>query len=184
MFYFLDPNKMTQISTFKGIIVKPGSAVFVDIDDTIFDYGDFIDDYWKQKIVDPEYKIWFDIMKSINPKITDNHFYDFIEYIKNNGSTIFLITARNFNFRHITKEHLKNHKLDHLETHHLSGSSKSEYIRSNFDLSSYSSKIFIDDSIDNINDINQNLEDFDTYIFKKNINTNNIDDTCKKMSEY
>lgn len=162
-----NPNKMEHVSTFKDINVSESSIVFIDIDDTILDYGEQIDEYWKQNHHDPEYEIWYQIMRTITPKLTDPHFHDFINLLKCNNCEIYLITARNKRFSHKTYDHLKHHNIHHLETHHLSGYSKAKYIKENFDYSRYSRRIFIDDSLHNKKDIDENLENFETYIFKK-----------------
>ena len=181
-FLFSYTNKMECVSTFRHINVKPGSIVFCDIDDTIFDYGHEIDEYWKRKIEDPGYNIWFGIMKSITPRLTDPYFHDFVRELEENGSEIYLITARNKNFKHVTHEHLHHHGLSKLETHHLTGSSKSRYIEDNFDLDKYNDKVFIDDSISNKEDVDNNLTGFKTILFKKNGSQDNNEQNLKRIS--
>uniref|UniRef100_A0A6C0BDN3 FCP1 homology domain-containing protein n=1 Tax=viral metagenome TaxID=1070528 RepID=A0A6C0BDN3_9ZZZZ len=158
---------MKHVGTFRGIDIESGDVVFCDIDDTLFDYGAPIDNYWKEKIEDPGYKIWYSIIENTIPTITDKYFYDFLNLIRENNAEIYFITARNVNFKKLTVEHLKYHSLEHIECHCLSGTCKSKYISENFDLKKYNRKIFIDDSEKNIADINDNLNDFVTYLYKK-----------------
>lgn len=158
---------MEHVSSFKDINVQKSSIVFIDIDDTIFDYGEMIDEYWRQNHHDPNFDLWYQIIKPITPKLTDSYFYDFLRLLEDNNCKVYLITARNERFKHKTYNDLKYHNIHHLETHHLSGCSKAKYIKENFDYSKYSKRIFIDDSVHNKNDIDENLEDFETYLFKK-----------------
>lgn len=167
-FLFIQFNKMECIGTFKDIFLRQNSLVLCDIDDTVFDYGKEVDDYWKQKINDPNYEIWHSIIKRITPILTDSYFYTFLDNIEKSNSVIHFITHRSDNFKDITKKHMKHYNLDHIETHHLSGSSKAKYINENFDLNNFEGGIlFIDDSNNNVNDVANNIPNSNVYLFKK-----------------
>lgn len=167
-FLFTKLNKMQNVSTFKDICLRQNSLILCDIDDTVLDYGKEIDDYWKQKIDDPNYNIWISIIKRTTPKLTDLYLYEFIKNINNSNSIIHFITHRNVMFKEITKEHMNYYNLNNIEIHYLNGNSKSKYINENFNTKDFEGgAVFIDDSYHNINDVLSNVSNCDVYLFKK-----------------
>ena len=159
---------MNNVSTFKNFMLKQNSIVFVDIDDTVFNFGKEVDDYWKSKIVDPQYDIWFTLVKKIIPKLTCLHFYDFLKIINETNSTIHFITARNSRFREATVKNMKYYNLNHINVHYLNGSSKGDYINNNFNLNTYKGEIlFIDDSDSNLQDVFNKVKQCKLYKFIK-----------------
>lgn len=163
-----EPNKMEHVSTFKDISLKQRSIVFCDIDDTVFDFGREVDDYWNAKLHDPQYDLWFEMIKRITPKLTCPHFYDFLSQIEKTNSTIYFITARNPRFREATERNMKHHNLDHITVHYLGGSSKGDYINSNFELNNYEGgSLFIDDSECNLHDVSNKVKKCKIHKFVK-----------------
>lgn len=157
--------KMKDVSTFNDVVVEPNSYVLLDIDDTVLDYGEPIDEYWIRKPIDPFYKGWYKIMSKIIPELTDIGLYSFLDSVKNNGCEIAFITHRNEAFKEITKKHIDEKGLDNIPIHFLSGNSKGNYIKENF---SNRKIIFIDDSLPNIDDVMEKNVDCSCYLFKKN----------------
>lgn len=163
-FLIHNTNKMKLISSFDEILIKDNSYILCDIDDTVLDYGEIIDNYWKSKIHDPMYNIWHQLIINQTPKLTDDNLHNFIENALNNNCEIHFITHRNYFFNQVTREHLKLMNLDNIPVHFLSGKSKGDYIRDNF---SKKPAIFIDDSENNINDVVSKNLNVATYLFKK-----------------
>lgn len=168
-------NKMNEIVSFKEVTIEQGFIVFCDIDDTVLDYGKIIDDYWKLKIHDPSYIIWFELVKNTIPNLTDDYFHEFLKKLEENNCEIHFITHRNTNFKEITDKHLSLHGIKNIQVNHLSGTSKSRYINNNFNLANYNGSIFIDDSFDNNKDVIENVPGCITYRYIKSgiYNTNN-----------
>lgn len=95
---------MECVTTFRNISLKQYSIVFSDIDDTVLNFGKEVDDYWKSKIIDSNYYLWFEIIKRVIPKLTCPYFYDFLKEIERTNSTIHFITSRNPRFRDVTEK--------------------------------------------------------------------------------
>lgn len=158
---------MICIQRFNEISIKNRSLILCDIDDTIFDYGFEVEQYWKSKIHDPEYKIWKSIIERLIPRLTNNDIYDFINEAIKNECEIHFITHRNILFKDITYLHLNHFNITGIPVHFLTGSSKSQYINMNFNLDDYNKIIFIDDSQHNIDDVSNNVIKCDVYKFVK-----------------
>lgn len=158
---------MTCINRFSEIVIRRRLLVLCDIDDTVFCYGKEIEEYWKSKIDDPGYKKWINIIKRTNPKLTDDKIHEFIEELIRNDCDFHFVTHRNLLFRDITYKHLSYFNLNNHPIHFLTGSSKGDYINSNFDISKYEGIVFIDDSIHNILDVEVKVNNSKNYRFQK-----------------
>lgn len=163
MLKFSQPE-IKLISRFNQIEILESSYILIDIDDTVFDYGELIDSYWLQKPLDPSYEIWHKLICDTTPTLTDNEINLFIEKAISKGCIIVFITHRNHSFNDITKKHLKENSLDMIPVHFLSGSSKGDYIRRNF---VDRQQCFIDDSKKNILDVSSKNAECKCYQFKK-----------------
>lgn len=168
-FKFPVVNKMECRSTFKNFTLKQRSIVFCDVDDTVFDFGEEVDNYWKAKLVDPNYDIWFEMVKRITPNLTCPHFYEFLSEVERTNSTIYFITARNPRFSEATKRNMEHYKLNHIPVHYLAGGSKGDYINKNFDLNDYEEAHFIDDSNSNLDDVMNKVEKCRVHKFIKQV---------------
>lgn len=159
---------MNHASTFRDFSVKQHSIIFCDIDETVLCFGKEVDDYWKMKVDDPNYDIWFEMVDRITPNLTCSSFHEFIKRIDDSNSTIHFITARNPRFKEATERNMKHHGLSHIPIHFLAGASKSKYINENFNLNEYpGGSEFIDDSDHNVNDVSKNVEGCRVTKFKK-----------------
>lgn len=159
-------SKMNEVSTFDKIPITKRSLVLCDLDDTLLDYGVIVEKYWKEKIVDPDYMIWGNMIRNVIPLLTDTGFYNFLERVKESESEIHFVTHRNISLEEITKEHLNYHGLSHIRTHHLTGCSKGIYSVNNFDVNNRD-VIIIDDSKSVHEDIINHIPHVTRYLFKK-----------------
>jgi hydroxymethylpyrimidine pyrophosphatase-like HAD family hydrolase len=158
---------MQCIQSFNKVCLEQRSIVFCDIDDTVLNYGEIVDNYWKSKIYDPGYNIWHSLLNLITPSLTNNDFYELLSLIDNANSEIHFITARNPNFSDITNKHMNYFNLSHIKIHFLNGKSKGNYINNNWNLESYNKIIFIDDSLSNISDVLSKVKNVHCYHFLK-----------------
>ena len=139
-----------NVTHFNQINLRQRMLVLCDIDDTVFDYGKPIEDYWNSKIDDPGYRILIEQIKKLTPKLTDDNFNDFILNLNSINCEIHFVTHRNPNFKDITHNHLNFYGIFNIPIHFLAGESKSEYINRTFNLNDYEGIIFIDDSQFNV----------------------------------
>lgn len=158
---------MRCISRFSDITIRRRMLVICDIDDTVFCYGKEIEEYWKSKIEDPNYRIWMSIVERVNPKLTDNNIHQFIKDVIDNEGDFHFVTHRNKLFKEITTRHLRENNLHGLPVHFLTGSSKGDYINNNFHEKTYNEVIFIDDSEVNIRDVETKVSNSTNYKFEK-----------------
>lgn len=158
---------MYVICSFKDIVLQDRSLIICDIDDTILDYGEKIEDYWKSKIDDPGFLIWHDIVKSISPSLTNNDFHEFLSHIKDTNSEIHLVTHRSKNFIDITLLHLSIFGIEGIKIHFLGGNSKGKYSIDKFHVNDRH-VVFIDDSENNHKDILNHIPHVKCFLFKKN----------------
>jgi len=159
-------TKMNEVSSFDKIHVTRRSLVLCDLDDTLLDYGAVVENYWKSKIVDPDYMIWERMIRNVTPSLTDDGFHMFLERINEMESELHFVTHRNAVLEDITKKHLHLHGLSHIKTHHLTGSSKGKYSRETFNVEDRD-VIMIDDSQHVHEDIIEHIPHVRRYLFKK-----------------
>lgn len=157
---------MYVIRSFKDIELQDSSLIICDIDDTILDYGEKIEEYWKSKIHDPGFLIWHEVVKSISPSLTSDDFHDFLLHVKNTNSEIHLVTHRNENFIDITFLHLDQFGIKDIEIHFLAGKSKGKYSVDNFEVNNRH-VVFIDDSENNHKDVLKHIPHVKSFLFKK-----------------
>lgn len=156
---------MNEVIAFSQIEIYHKSIVICDIDDTVFDYGHEVENYWKSKIEDPHYFQWHDIITRTIPQITNKDFFSFLDRIYESNSEIHFVTHRNPLFKNVTISHFEIFNLCTEQIHFLSGSSKGKYVKDNFDITR--EIIFIDDSIANYYDMQTHIPKSKCYLFKK-----------------
>lgn len=158
---------MNVINSFRSIILRERSLIICDIDDTILDYGEIIEKYWKDNVHDPDFSNWHNIIKNTTPDITNNDFHDFIQHINQTNSEIHLVTHRNKSFLEITNLHLSMFGINGLPVHFLGGHSKGKYSITNFNIEDRDI-IFIDDSESNHSDFLLHVPNVKQFLFLKN----------------
>jgi hypothetical protein len=156
-------TKVHKVDTFSKVELVPNTLVLIDIDETILYYENIDESWWKEKIdhyvkrhrcsrdeaiglvADDD---WFRHIQENHPKHTDEvGLKTLLEAIEKNNSDLHFITARNQKYNKITTEHFIHLGLRNLanKVHYLGGGSKGEYIKNNFNTSTYNRIVFIDD---------------------------------------
>lgn len=144
---------VTTIKTFKEIKFPINSLILCDIDDTLVNYSEETNEYWKNNMYleDPKYEKWADLIRDVPPTFSCNTFEDFYIEIKQTGSELVFITARNPSHMDMTENQLKQLGLSEHSIHYLAGKLKGEFIKETFKTGRHT--IFIDDSYKQVNDV-------------------------------
>lgn len=154
------------IKNFYSIPLKIGTTVLCDLDDTIFDFKEYIGSYWSDfNRNDPFYDRWFSLIKDKDPKPTCEHLYDFLEDIKITSSKLIFVTARSERFRSETLVHIEKMRIEFQNIYFLNGELKGSFIR-DF-LMPCKNTIFIDDDTNQVNDVAIKNPSVMVYHFKK-----------------
>jgi hypothetical protein len=164
-----------MISNYDEIVVLNKSLVCIDLDETIIRFPGINQDWWENtkkayNLIDDltsdqmAYKDWIDIIHTNTPKILDEiQFNKLMERVKNTGSKIVIITARNNNLEELTIQHLLecNINISDIFYSNKKGDTVNQIKRLH-----NGPIIFIDDIIRNITDVKNKNPEVTTYHMK------------------
>ena len=164
-----------MISNYDEIILLNKSLVCIDLDETIIHFHGINQTWWKNRkkaysLIDDltsdemAYKDWLDVIHNNTPKMLDEiQFNNLMERVKNTGSKIVIITARNHKLEKLTDKHLLdcNIRISDIYYSHKKGNVVNQIKRLH-----NGPIIFIDDVIDNINDVKNINPEVTTYHMK------------------
>lgn len=171
-----------SISSFSQIEqIEPNSLIICDIDDTLLYWNKNPDDFIpmiksdQPNITESELKseceYWLNAYKNIyNPEPTDKEGFNiFLNKIRESCSKILFLTARNQVAQKFTERNFKAIGLEYSDydiyyTNNMV--SKGEYIKNNFDISSYKQIYFIDDYETQISSVKHFFPNSQCYKFE------------------
>ena len=164
-----------MISNYDEIKLLNNSLVCIDLDETLIRFPGINQSWWENRknaynLIDDltsdqmAYKDWLDIIHTTTPKMLDEIQYNkFIERVKNTGSKIVIITARNSKLEKLTIKHLLDCNINISDVYysHKKGNTINRIKRLH-----NGPVIFIDDVIRNINDVKNINPEVTTYHMK------------------
>lgn len=175
---------LINISTFDDIKIKQKTLVICDIDETILKFDIITPKWWKdtfnfyyQKtkkydLADTKtYECWIDYIMNNKPIATDyNGLINLFNQVKETDSELIFVTARRNDLIEITNEHLSYININNFnyKIYHIGDIPKGKFIKTNIQIDSYNSVIFIDDLITNL----ESVYEFNNKVtlYKFNIN--------------
>ena len=164
-----------MISNYDEITILNNTLVCIDLDETIIHFPDINQTWWentkkaynlKNDTTSDEmaYRDWLDIIHKNIPKMLDEiQFNNFMERVKNTGSKIVIITARNSKLEELTNKHLNECNINISDIYY--SSKKGDKVNQIKRLHN-GPVIFIDDIIRNINDVKNINPEVTTYHMK------------------
>jgi hypothetical protein len=164
-----------MISNYDEIKVLNKSLVCIDLDETIIRFPGINQTWWENtkkayNLIDDltsdemAYKDWLNIIHTNSPKMLDEiQFNNLMDRVKNTGSKIVIITARNNNLEELTIRHLLecNINISDVFYSHTKGNTINQIKRLH-----NGPIIFIDDIIRNITDVKNINPEVTTYHMK------------------
>jgi hypothetical protein len=164
-----------MISNYDEIVVLNKSLVCIDLDETIIYFPGVNQSWWENRkkaynlindLTSDEmaYKDWLEIIHNNTPKMLDEiQFIHLLERVKNTGSKIVIITARNNKLEKLTIRHLLDCNINICDIYY---SYKKGDIVNQIKRLHNGPIIFIDDIIRNINDVKNINPEVITYHMK------------------
>jgi len=162
-------NNYKTINSFNNIKIVENSLIICDIDETLLHFKNWDSNFWinnynhylkiyndKEKAknkTDIEYEKY---IYSIKPTHNDkNGFFEMTNKIKKSNSKLIFVTARDLEAKNFTHNNLKKLKVNYKKypVFFSALTPKGEFIKHNFNLSSFNKIIFIDDLEYNINSV-------------------------------
>jgi predicted secreted acid phosphatase len=165
------------IQNYDEIIINQPTLVVLDIDDTILKFDTLHKNWWKNtldnyKTIYDEFESnkrtfddWVKIISNENAKLLDEEkLFEFMQRIKDTNSEVFFITARDKSLTDITLKNLKECKLDITPEQVYHYWSKGKKVLEVFQekYSHLKNIIFVDDHMDNIEDV---MSKFNDYVY-------------------
>ena len=146
---------------YKNIVIPYDSLVVFDIDDTILSFPQIHSTWWKttkdryhetHDITTADimtYNEWLQIISSTTP-ILDYAFDTLLQEIKKTDSTLIFVTARNPNLATLTETQLANFNIYSDIYYSVEKGQTIKSIKKKYD---HIHLVFVDDNLDNVNDV-------------------------------
>ena len=149
-----------MIYNYDTIIVKHNTLVILDIDETIIFFDEINLDWWnKMKNTyndDYAYNSWVDIITHHKPKLLDKiEFFKLMDRIKQSNSKLILLTARNKKVANLTYQQLIHCEIPIDKQDIYFSEQKGLTTHELMQKYNYDNVIFVDDKIENINDVKE-----------------------------
>jgi predicted secreted acid phosphatase len=160
-------NGIRKIKRFDSILIQFNSLVLCDIDDTVLNYKNETEEYWKTHNHgdDPKYRKWANLINNVEPKFTCDTFKEFYDVIKNTQSELVFITARDSIHKSMTENQLEKLGITGHEIYFLEGNLKGDFIKNKFEIGRHT--IFIDDNEKQVYDVYEKNSHISIYHFEK-----------------
>jgi uncharacterized HAD superfamily protein len=153
-----------EIKNYDEIIINEDTLVMLDIDNTVIKFKSLYKNWWKENEVNNKNLIeeWIKIITEEEPIMLDfDKYMDLLTKIKDTNSDIIYITARNENLNELTYQQLTSCGifLNREQIHY--SYPKGIKIKSLLEQSKkYKKYIFVDDHLDNIEDVQKHLTEY------------------------
>jgi len=168
------PIILNIINDINNILILPKTLYIFDIDEVILTFTHSNDIWWNEKrknylklyydIFMTEnmiYNEWINIMNTTKPVLLINNFNDILNKITENNSNYIFLTARKPFLKKLTILHLQYCNIN-IDDNKIffdkeKGNKLLELFNNNINIYEYNNIIFIDDLIENINNVNDKL---------------------------
>ena len=149
-----------MIHNYDKIIVKNNSLVNLDIYKTIIFFKHLGPNWWTQmeKKYDDDYikSVWHDIISNDTPYMLDKiKFFNLINRINKTNSKLILLSAISKNMETITYQQLVHFGIPIEKRDFYISEQKGKTVRKLIQKYKYDNVIFVDDKIENINDVKE-----------------------------